>query len=55
MKIILLSVFVFFFVAVPFYILESVVMPGLDSLQQTYAHADDIAEQVAAGGSVPIH
>lgn len=47
MKFFLFAVFVLFFVAVPFYLLNALVMPALTSMKQTYSHAGAIAQQVA--------
>lgn len=47
MKFIFLGVFVFFFVYMPMKLLDTLVLPQLTSLEQTYAHAGDIAEQAA--------
>lgn len=47
MRFILLSVFIFFFVALPMYLLNTLVMPELNALQQTYAHAGEIADRAA--------
>ena len=47
MKLLLLGIFVFFFVVVPMFLLDHMVMPAIDSLQNTYAHADVMAQQIA--------
>jgi hypothetical protein len=47
MKYMLLGLFVFFFVILPMYALNSLVMPGLESLKQTYSNADATAQQLA--------
>lgn len=47
MKFILYAVFVIFFVALPMYILNTLVMPDMQSLQQTYTHANDLATAAA--------
>jgi hypothetical protein len=47
MKFILLSVFLVFFVAMPMYLLNTFVMPELNSMEYTYSHASDIANQAA--------
>lgn len=43
MRIIGLTLFVLLFAVTPFYLLNSVVMPQLAQLQQTYDHVDEIA------------
>lgn len=48
MKFILLGVFVTFFVALPMYLLNSLVMPELSGLKQTYSQASNIAVQSAS-------
>jgi hypothetical protein len=47
MKYMLLGLFIFFFVILPMYALNSLVMPELDSLKQTYSNADATAQQLA--------
>lgn len=47
MRFILLGIFVFFFVALPVYALNTLVMPELNSLQYAYAHAGEIADRAA--------
>jgi len=47
MRFVLLGIFVFCFLVIPMYLLNTVMMPELAGLQQTYAHADDIAARVA--------
>ena len=49
MRVVVFSVFVFFFVGTPLYLLNALVMPELMSLQNTYSHADAIAQKVASG------
>ena len=44
MRLILYGVFVFFFVAVPMYLLYALVMPELNALKQTYSHDDQIVQ-----------
>ena len=50
MKYIFVAIFVFFFVGLPMYVLNNMVMPQLAQLQQTYAHAGQMADRIAAGG-----
>lgn len=48
MRWMLLSIFVFFFVGLPLYYLNSVVMPDLQSLKQVYGNAGATASAVAS-------
>jgi hypothetical protein len=41
------------FLAVPYFLLSSFVMPVLESLEQIYANADAIAQQAAASNNTP--
>jgi len=50
MRVIIYGAFIFFFLATPVYLFETLVMPSLTSMQYTYAHADGIAAQIANGG-----
>lgn len=47
MRFMLLGIFVFFFVIIPMYLLNTLVMPELQSLKQTYARADTVAQRLA--------
>ena len=47
MRFILLGVFVFFFVWLPMKLLDTLVMPQLVSLEHTYQHAGEIAQQTS--------
>lgn len=47
MKFLLVGVFVGFFVALPVYLLNTLVMPELNALQYTYAHAGQLADKAA--------
>lgn len=49
MKFIILSLIVGGIVALPMYATEAIVMPQLESLNQTYRSFDDVAQDVAAG------
>ena len=46
MKLVLLAVFVFFFVVLPMYMLNALLLPELNALRQTYANAGQTADQV---------
>jgi hypothetical protein len=46
MKWMLLTIFIFFFVFAPLYLLNSLVMPDLLGLKQTYLHADQRANAI---------
>ncbi len=48
MKYMLLAIFITFFVALPMYLLNTMVMPQLQQLQTSYASADTIANNIAA-------
>ena len=47
MRFLFLVVFVVVLVGLPLYALNSLVMPQLQSMQQTYAHEDAVANNVA--------
>lgn len=44
MKYVLVGIFIFFFVALPMYMLSTLVMPELNSLQRTYTHLDQATQ-----------
>ena len=44
MRFMLLGIFAFFFVAMPMYLLDTLVMPELNSLQYSYAHQDQTVQ-----------
>ena len=44
MKLVLLAVFVFFFVCLPMYALNALLLPELNTLKYTYAHADQVVQ-----------
>jgi hypothetical protein len=46
MKFLLLGVFVFFFVYIPLYLLNSLVMPDLNGLEQSYSHQGQTVQQL---------
>jgi hypothetical protein len=46
MKFMLLGVFVFFFVALPLYVLDTLVMPQLTSLGHGYAHQEQTVQSI---------
>ena len=55
MKFLLVAIFVFFFVAMPMYLLNTFVMPQVQNLQQVYANAGHTADAVAQGAAQPQH
>lgn len=50
MKGLILAVIAFFFLALPVYLFDTLVMPSINSLQYTYSHADQIANRAAGVG-----
>lgn len=49
MKYMLLAIFIVFFVVLPLYLLNTLVMPQLQQLQTSYAAADTLANKIASG------
>lgn len=46
MKFVLLGAFVFFFVGMPLYLLDNLVMPDLTGLEQSYSHQDQTVQSL---------
>jgi type II secretory pathway component PulF len=47
MRLLLYGIFIAFFVLLPMYVLNTMVMPEMVSMQQFYSHESNIADKIA--------